>query len=51
MDSSILAEYNAKKINLKISKKDNMNVFIYGGRSRTEAHEMVIDGNQQATEG
>lgn len=29
----------------------NMNVFIYGGRSRYEATESVVLGNQQATVG
>jgi len=51
LDESVLDEYNAKKIHVKISEKSEMNVYLYGGKSRFEATESIIDGNNQANVG
>lgn len=50
-DTSVLENYNPKKIHIHISRKKEMNVFIYGGASKREATESIIDGNQQVTVG
>lgn len=51
MDKSVLDKYNPKEIKVTITAKSNMNVYVYGGRSRLEATDSVISGNQQASSG
>lgn len=51
LDQSVIETHNPKQIKVQITKKTNMNVFIYGGTSRKEATQSVIAGNQQASEG
>lgn len=45
LDESVLDKYNPKKIHLQVSRKLDMNVYIYAGKSRLEATESVIVGN------
>lgn len=45
LDESVLNKYDPKNIHVRISTKKDMNVYIYGGRSRLEATESVIPGN------
>lgn len=45
LDQSVLEGYNPKKIHLQFSAKSEMNVYIYGGKSRYEATESVVVGN------
>jgi len=51
LDESVLDKYNPKKLHVKISEKSEMNVYLYGGKSRLEATESMISGNNQATIG
>jgi len=51
LDESVLENYNPKKLHLQISSKSEMNVYVYGGKSRMEATESLVIGNQQATVG
>lgn len=51
LDQSVLEKYNPKKIHVKISEKTEMNVYLYGGKSRFEATQSMIPGNNQATVG
>lgn len=46
LDESVLDEYIANNINLEITQKsDDMNVYIYKGRSRLDAKESAVAGN------
>lgn len=51
LDESVLAKYDPKKLHVRISTKKDVNVYVYGGRSRHEATENVISGNAQASAG
>lgn len=51
LDESVLDKYDPKTIHVQISTKSHTNVYIYGGRSRTEATESLIRGNAQASAG
>lgn len=45
LDEALLKEYNPKSLKLQFSNKQNMNVFVYQGTSRTSAKESLIEGN------
>lgn len=51
LDESVLEEYIPKKIHFQLSRKQEMNVYVYGGQSRLTANETIIPGNGQAAVG
>jgi len=51
LDKSVLADYNPKFIHLQVSAKVEMNVFLYGGTSRTEAITPIVPGNEEVAVG
>lgn len=51
LDESVVDKYNPKKIHIHISSKVEMNVYIYAGKSKMEATESVVLGNEQASVG
>lgn len=51
IDESVLEKYIPKKLHLQFSNMQEMNVYLYGGKSRTEATESIITGNSQVTVG
>ena len=51
LDESVLDTHIPKQIHFKLSQKTEMNVYLYGGKSRFEATESIIPGNNQANVG
>lgn len=51
LDEAVLATHNPTQLHVQITAKTGMNVYIYGGKSRTTATESVIAGNAQASAG
>jgi len=51
IDEAVLEQYIPKKLHVHVSRKLDMNVFVYGGPSKFEAKQSIIPGNEQATVG
>lgn len=42
---------NYKWLNVKITKTDNSNAYLYGGKSKMDSKKMIVEGNAKLTEG
>lgn len=51
LDQAVLETHNPTQLHVQISTKKDMNVYIYGGKSRMTATESIIAGNAQASAG
>jgi hypothetical protein len=38
-------------LNVKITKIDNANSYLYGGKSKMDSKKMIVEGNAALTEG